>query len=587
MKCRINKGAEQVFAPNQNESILFAKIYSIVGDFQSALDTYAISETEGFKAYNDVVSDKSKYDLNGEPDLQTFMNYVNSLGESTATREDVINFMQSAGVFDSEDLLVGLSRIEKEGVPIFTTKSLQDSGIFSNFEAELISRDKSQQDQVLEVLKWLRQNPDIILSERAYETDGEQLPSGKNQVEVETTEENLIEVGFKRPDTKYTISPFYSESLSEDISFLTTGITDVTWDRNLSQVSEVLQNIEDKALDNGLNVKGLSEQAVRREDVLDFLSAIEDVLTEEITTEQFDVIRQEFFEDGFREESRVINEDTDVIIKDNLTEDQAYEQGLLKIAEDVYRRIPEIDYDTLLLTQADNEGLTVEEMDAEVNRNYDRGLDNGKIIYLLKRNQDIVTQTERNDVTGLDNFTGDYEYLTNEFVTEFAKVADEDFFDIDFKGITFKPSIDKNQALSTLDSETLYNLEQYSLISPYISMPYQVEGLNLNVENIIDRQKALTDPASVKEYRDNVTFVGEDLIVIKDSLTQFVRFNGQLYELTEQDYNNSFYKPVIDFNKPVSEINVFDYTSLRLTPKEPTQHRLQNTKRIKEEYFNC
>lgn len=582
MQCRINRGAGEVLAPNYKDSPLFNNIQYITNDFNRALDVYAFTEHEDFKRLNPPL------DENGEPSLQTLMNFVNLQGESKATKKDVISFMQSAKIFDSGELLKALSKIEISGVPVFSVTNLVNTKIFSNFEAELIARDNSFQKNITEVLKYLRQNSDFEITETGFTTNGFQLTSGKNQVERNLPDDKAYNVGNKRTSVGYTLRPNESPRLSENISFLLTAVTEETWSNKPDSIKQILKEVEDKSLDLGIDVRGLSETYDYRsmEDVLDMVDAIDSLLTEELTTDQFDSVVQEFFDDGFKEEYREINEETDVILTEEISEDEAFERGFIKISDDVVRRVPNIEYSELLLIQSELEGIDPIELDKVVNQNYDRGLVNGKQIYLLKRNLGVSTSFSKVDTSSLDRFSGDFEYLTEDFISDFLKVADMEYFNIDFRGITFKDDMNKELALTTLDSETLSNLEQYSLLSPYISMPYTVETVNTSPESLIGRMKAVLSPTSVPLYKKDFVEFG-DVKVIKNRNEQFLNINGKVNELVNREGNLSFYKDVNNFEKPVMESNVFDFTQMVTKPKKSTQHKVQNTEEIKDKYFNC
>src|SRR5690606_32944032 len=269
---------------------------------------------------------------------------------------------------------------EDNGIPIFSKKSLGSTGIFSKFEADLISTNKERQEEVKQVLKWLRLNNDISLSENSYITNGEQLLSGKNEVEVDINEENLVDVNRQDFSTSQTLLPTYNERLAEDISFILTGVSESSWDTMGAQITSILENIEDQALNNGVDVVGLTEQYYKqdRDTILDMVDAVNSVLEGSITPLEFDTIKQEFFGTTDIQEARNINTETDVIIKDNLSEDSAFEQGMIKVSEDVFRRIPNLSYEELLVIQARNENITVDELDSIVNAEYDRGLYNGR-----------------------------------------------------------------------------------------------------------------------------------------------------------------------------------------------------------------
>lgn len=587
MKCRIDKGARKVFAPNNRESELFNQLYYIVGDFQTALDTYAIVETADFKRYSDLVIDKSSYDHNGEPDIETFMRYVNSQGESTLTKSEVIDFMESSGVYDSAELLKELSKLEVLGFLDFSLTNLRKSKLFTTFEAEKISGDLELQNSVRQVLKFLRTNDDFTITPTSYITNGGIGKVGKRTVEKDLGEDGVVEVGLKRTSTALTIDRSPNPPLSRDIAFLVTGVAESTWESMSEAVKNVIRAIEKKALDMGIDVRGIADSFENkdREDILDMVDAVDAVLAEEITTEQFDLVREEFFQEGTKEETRILTE-YDTVIKEDISEDQAYEQGMIRISEDVYRQVEIVPFEELVEIQAEIEGVSAEEIIQEVNRNYDRSLQNGREIYLTKKNLGVSTFIPRTNTTQLEAFSGDFEYLTGPFVRDFMKVADMAYFDIDFKGITFKQGVQPEKALSTLDSETLSNLEQYSLISPYINMPYPVEGFNNMVDGALDRMKNLMNPNLAPKYNGEF-FAAGDAVAIRNRTEQFLNIQGALHELVNKDQNISYYKPVSDFNKPVMESNPNDFTALRVGVKESKIKRSRHFNKVKENNFNC
>ena len=587
MKCRIDKGAEIVYAPNNKESILFNKIYSITNDFQEALDTYAVVETNAFEKYSSLVLDKGGYDINGEPDLKTFMNYINVQTPSKATKKDVMDMMEATGIFESEDLLRALSKIENEGIAIFSLTNLEDTGLFSTFEAGNIQEDIVIQDNIKEILKYLRQNEDFALEPKTYFKNDIQTNTGKRQAEVDLNEDSEVEVAPKRVQTKYTILKEHNAKLAKDISFLVTGVTESTWESSKDAIRYILKSIENSALSMGIDIRGISIEFMNkdREDVLDMLDATEAVLAEEITEDQFDEIREEFFSEGATEEYRIVKEG-DIIIKENLTEDEAFEQGMLKVSDDVYRPVEILPLDEMIEIQASNEKISKEEMKEIVDKNYDRSLVNGREIFILKRNSNTNTKESSVNTTDLNALSADFDYLDNDFVRDFMKVADMQYFNIDFRGITFKQGVQKEIALSTLDAETLHNLEQYSLISPYLSMPYEVKGVTNMIENQLERAKHLANPNLAEKYHGEALNTG-DVIAIRNKVNQFLNIRGELYELVNRDQNISFYKQVESLDKPIMESDYRDFTALRTTTKESKIKKTPEGKKMKDKHYNC
>lgn len=587
MKCRINKGAEQVFAPNNNESILFNKLNSIIGDFTEALNVYSVTETQGFNTYSSLVKNKGLYDLNGEPDVETLMKYINNYGESTASKEDVITMMESEGITDSSRLLEKLSKVEILGIPIFSLTNLENTGLFSTFEAENISKNLDLQENLKQVLKYLRLNDDFYIDSIGQVKTDEITYSGKRSTEAKLSEDKAIDVDLKRPSVGHTINRVFSGELARDISFLVTAVTESTWNSSKEAIKYILNSIEKKSLDLGVDIRGLTNSVDNksREDVLDMIDAVEAVLAEEITVEQFDLTRDEYFDEGTIEEYRDLA-DEDIIIRDNLTEDQAYQEGLIKLSDDAYKRIPEVSYQELLETQSELEGISVEEMQDIVNREFDRSLEFGSEIFLMKRNLEVITRESKPNVTNLDNFQGDMDYLQNDFLRDFLKGANMNYFNIDFRGITFKQGINREKALNSLEPSLRESLEQYSLISPYITMPYDVAGFNPMVDTQLSRAKHLANPDLAPKYNGD-TYSAGDAIAVRNKIEQFLNIQGVLHELVNQDQNLSYYKPVTGLNKPVMETNPNDFTALRTLTKESRLHKSKEAKAIKDKYFKC
>ena len=182
----------------------------------------------------------------------------------------------------------------------------------------------------------------------------------------------------------------------------------------------------------------------------------------------------------------------------------------------------------------------------------------------LLRGNPIVNQTS--------NFIGNYQYLTEEFPSDFyskflaeKKLNSKLFrnfysnFEINEKGINL---INKSEtALRNIKIYADENLKQYSLISK------QLPDLAEPTDNISNpRVEAVNNPQKVKESKENLYKLNENEIIIKNETEDFVKVNNEIYESVAKQGNLNHFVKLETSNSDYYAVNVeAPQTNLKLS----------------------
>jgi hypothetical protein len=199
------------------------------------------------------------------------------------------------------------------------------------------------------------------------------------------------------------------------------------------------------------------------------------------------------------------------------------------------------------------------------------------------------------------NFTGDAEYLTGEFISDFwakalkAKQKDNadwrnyySHFGVNERGLYLI-----NDDSITMFKIQLYadeNIKQYSILSK--QMP-NIADKSEGIQSL--RDEAINNPNSVKVFEGQISRLNEKEIVLKDSVDEFIRVGDDIFEniATESNLkhyvklekNNSEYY-VVNTEKPKSELKLSDYKYLETTTDKFTTVKKYLANQNLEE-FNC
>ena len=202
-------------------------------------------------------------------------------------------------------------------------------------------------------------------------------------------------------------------------------------------------------------------------------------------------------------------------------------------------------------------------------------------------------------------FTGNYNYLTEDYISDFyieqLKEKQKNSskyrnfyknFEVNEKGINLLNTDD-----ITMQQIEIYaddNLRQYSLISKQMS--------DLKVDDINENQRDLTvnNPQTLEDYKKDLFRVNDNTIILKDNIETFVKVNGEIYENVETDSNLSVFAkietPTSDYyqyniKQPKTNIKLSDYNYLATQEElftSPKKYLKQEEKnQIKNDKFNC
>lgn len=603
-----NKDIELVVSPRDKTTSFqnLATFYQSVGfEFKKG------SSFEMVRYFNKGRLYPEGYDINAEPSVQHLMNYINQQGTPSTSKQDVIKFMQSSNITSSDDLLRQLSRAEQEGIFIFNKKNLENTELFSKFEISKILKSRAQQTALVDMLKYLRQNTEEITIDPISTENTEQfLPEGKVEVlnkstdtDVKIITNNILISKKKRPSNVKTIATLedtFNPQLAEDIAFIR-RVSENDWLTLQQQIKILLTSVEESARGNGINLKGLSNSYndLSRNQILNILNSVEDLLEGNLAVEEFDSILNQYLGDNV-ETQDVILKDDEVLIDEDVDEEGAFiSLGLLKIGKNIYKRVKPQALIDLLNTNSIKTGRSIEEIEQEVNKYYDRDfldVETAKRVYLLKSNLGVF------DV--VDNpFTDKVETVLSEvpenFVQEFAEwLIDNDnyLFKVDNNGISFTDITRANEAMQSLPQYLKNDLTNYSKISESITVPSLIEEVVVNRGLLnYDRAKVLANPRLLPEYQGLKTETDFGLAVT-DYNENFLKNEGKIYELNEEIGNVSLYSELprvgldINLRKPEGTTAVIDYTRLESSSTLPVIQNIlteQELNTINEEHYKC
>lgn len=550
------------------------------------------------------------YDINAEPSVKHLMNFINLQGASTTTKKEVVSFLQSADISSSNDLLRQLSLAEKEGIFIFNKKSLENTKLFSTFEVKQILKSPAKQKSIVELLKYLRQAKEEIIVEPINKQNTEKVSAqGKIEVEekeTETTEnlliDNKVEPKKRRTNVKTvkTIEGNYNIELSENIAYVR-RVPQESWDRLQTQIKTLLSSIESSASINGINLKGLTSNFnnLNRNQVLDILEATESVLEGTMNVYEFDSVLNTYLGDNFTTKDYILGEG-EVLLDSELTEEEIFTNlNLVKVGKGVYKNVQDKSLLELLNINSIKNSKTIEEIEREVNKNYDRNIEDvetAKRIYLTKSNLDILDETNNLDTNKVSTYSETVPETFEQDFSDWLIENDNLLFTVDERGITFTDSTRVNEALESLPEYLKTDLIEYSKTSKNLTIDF-VDSVNLELGMLnYDRAKVMANPNLIKEFEGIKVQVG-NTVVVNNYTDNFLKSEGKIYELNEEIGNVYFFTElptisVIDINilKPETELEIIDYSTMISNSTGVSLENVLTQKElntINNQHFNC
>lgn len=206
----------------------------------------------------------------------------------------------------------------------------------------------------------------------------------------------------------------------------------------------------------------------------------------------------------------------------------------------------------------------------------------------------------------IQNFTGNAEYLTTEYVADFniemlkekAKNSAKyknfySNFDINEKGIYLKNTDD-----ITMQKVELYadeNLRNYSLLSK--QMP-DLTKENIDETKQTQRDNIVNNPQNISKYQGQLYKISDQEVIIKNETKDFIRIGQDIYEnvavkgtlsqYTKLERNTSNYN-IFGVKKLEAEKNLNDYNYLETTEKDfiSTKQYLTKQEKDNQDEYEC
>lgn len=200
------------------------------------------------------------------------------------------------------------------------------------------------------------------------------------------------------------------------------------------------------------------------------------------------------------------------------------------------------------------------------------------------------------------NFTGNYEYLTEDFPADFYKemLAEKKKDSVKYNNYYVHFGIDeKGIYLNEVDSNTLENIKdfadenmkQYSVISKRIpNIADQTEEVFSTEQT--RRDEVINNPNSVEKFTGEYVKTASDNVIAKNTQKEFIKVENEIYELWDDLGNLSMYTKVASNNSPYFAVNtkktgtnedLNSYTHLLTTPEKFINYKKNN----EVEGFEC
>lgn len=547
------------------------------------------------------------FDSNGEISAEKVLEYFEnnqSLREPLKPTE-IIAIKQSINQ-DIEDLYDTMREAFYQG-NIFspTQKSLKVSGIYSDYEIGKILEDVNLQATIYSTIQSLKQEESPISVEQfgkeEFKKNTNRLNSiGKLEASNPLKEENLYieENGGldyvedqKIPLDKYKRIPVLNEKGEVvQTEMLYEKAVKVVEDENLFDALGVAIDAPldmditklEQALTLRLKNYGIDISTLSRTDypiLLEYLKdpSVENTITLEEALGFEREVKQKVVEISDKNRSYVY-------LETNKTEQQLFnELSLIQTdVPNVYHKVNKVDSDEIIAFIKERDGIDGILTELEAYKKY--------FEYTKPQIVEEVINGE---------FTGDLEYLKNEFVADFAaeKLKNPNKFNELFK-IT-----DKDIELFSNDPLTLETVKAHIKEGVELGKGMQQYSLiSKNIPNLVDGQKATPRVEAINNYKNIPQVSGKfirvdsDVLVTTTETSPYVMQGTSLFELTEKDGNLNFYAKLeknSDLNyynlTPTApqEINTSDYKHLQI--KDETTPKIKKLVKKEEigDNFEC
>lgn len=388
---------------------------------------------------------------------------------------------------------------------------------------------------------------------------------------------------------------------------------------NIEDTRKVLENIEDTLIEVGIDVLGLADKPIDAA-LKNFLSQTQEFLfnPDSVNTQSFIDILDTYFERDLQPKMALLKIENQspvyIQLHTKLGEEQVYEQtGLIKAGENLYIQTAKENLETLYSNIASYTGKyptdqTLEQyVEAQLTGQTGfQNADNAEAVFLYKMYFDVQNDAVVDNIGEGVNFTGDRQYLTGDYVSDFyvdyLKEKKKDSakwknfysnFEINAQGINLI-----NVDPLTLAKVELYmddNLIQYSLLST------QMPNLQTAEETLDHRRdRAINNPMTIEEFKGQLYNLEQGEIILKNGEKEFIRIGKNVFENIDSQGNLSLYSllpqnnsdyNIFNVEQPQTQSNLRAYTYLENDESGFTDAKnyLKSTEKEKtnNEKYNC
>jgi len=410
---------------------------------------------------------------------------------------------------------------------------------------------------------------------------------------------------------------------------------DFVLNQNEDKAITILKSIEQGLAAEGLDVIGISQRANDTE-LKPFLYALQQFLINPTleNTNSFAESYDAFFEKDTTLKSRPLKESNKnrnyVYLNSSKSEEELFaNNSILKVKENTYikvRRQPlDVLYQTVYSYNTNYSTLQafqtyVQQQSAQLENIQDGDL--AEEITLMKMYFEVPMVVPQNiNVSEQSineyNFTGNREYLTTDFVSDFyaeslkQKLKNTDQyknfysnFGVNEKGVYLinddPITVDTvNTWLGSINKKIAGNLTQYSLISKQLPTLGEVDTEQITAKEAA-RSLAINYPMSISKINSENFRVDENNLIGKNSQAEFIRVGMETYENIETKGDLTLYVKLplnnSDYNiyktpQPKTNVSLQDYGYLENAPEKwmTEKNYLNKTEKekINSDNFNC
>ena len=558
--------------------------------------------------------------------------------------------VRNFGVANTENLKERLldTFYDNEGVFFVSESKLVQSGLYSAYEASNLKNDISLQEKVKSALEAFKNTSEVYSEDisddqvdkiNTFNSFGK-LVKVKKQVEplqsVETFQEidgQLVEEPVDNVDLLLSYkSAEENQELEDDLNVVLT-VSDEVLLRN-EATKTVLENVERLAIADGLALTGLADKQFDRPFLQSLLNFV--ISPNKENTANFSQEYKRLFQKNSEVKLTGLNREVDnkeyVVVNTTLSEQEVYKQkGFIKVEDNLYIKtnsqpLEELYEVVRTYTEKYPKEMTLEQyVQQETGKLQD--FTNPEIaeavvlykMYFNLKNQENerLSQTEniktnrggeiatnatnflrsksRTNEKNTTNFTGNYEYLTEDFPADFYKemLAEKKKDSVKYNNYYVHFGIDeKGIYLNEVDSNTIENIKdfadenmkQYSVISKRIpNIADQTEEVFSTEQT--RRDEAINNPNSVEKFTGEYVKTASDNVIAKNTQKEFIKVENEIYELWDDLGNLSMYTKVSSNNSPYFAVNtkktgtnedLNSYTHLLITPEKFINYKKNN-----------